>query len=122
MKDLTDLYLFYKREDIIRQTAAQIIKDFGYFNIEIEFSGKVENAYFELFQQLEPSIESLLKGNRQKFMNMLYKIDISETQLKNATNANKKKSLSNIVCELVIKRELQKVVIRNYYSDKKQLD
>lgn len=41
---------FLNREDIIRETVAQIMKDFDMFGIQISFSGKIESAYDELLE------------------------------------------------------------------------
>jgi hypothetical protein len=50
-------------------------------------------------------------------MNLLYRIDISEAQLKRYLNKNKDESHFNVIAELIIKRVLQKVVIRQMYKN-----
>jgi hypothetical protein len=49
---------------------------------------------------------------------LLYRIDISEAQLKRYLNENKNESYFNVIAELIIKRVLQKVVIRQHYKNK----
>ncbi len=86
------------------------------FGIEIRFSGNAYNAYEELFDQIEPHIDQLIRSNQQKFMGILYRIDLSDEQLKKAVESNSTEPFSTIVSDLIIKRELQKVVIRNQYK------
>lgn len=113
----TDISLYFNRLDIIKATAEQIIKDFDMFGLEIKFSGNAYNAYEELFEQIKPHIDALIRINHQKFMNILYRIDLSDTQVKKALESNAAEPFSDIISDLIIKRELQKVVIRNQYKN-----
>ncbi|MDP1746581.1 MAG: hypothetical protein Q8L90_13465 [Bacteroidota bacterium] len=114
--NFTDLSKYINRLDLIKDTANQIIKDFDMFGLEIKFSGNAFNAYEELFEQIEPHIDQLITSNQQKFMSILYRIDLSDEQIKKAVNENSSEPFSAIVSDLIIKRELQKVVIRNHYK------
>jgi len=49
-------------------------------------------------------------------MGILYRIDVSDEQIKKAVRENTSEPFSEIVTDLIIKRELQKVVIRSHYS------
>jgi hypothetical protein len=114
--NFTDLSIYINRLDLIKDTANQIIKDFDMFGMEIKFSGNAYNAYEELFEQIEPNINKLIQSNQQKFMGILYRIDLSDEQIKKAVTENSIEPFSCIVTDLIIKRELQKVVIRNHYK------
>jgi hypothetical protein len=114
--NLTDISQYFNRLDLIKATAEQIIKDFDMFGMEVKFSGNPYNAYEELFEQIEPHIDKLIHSNQQKFMGILYRIDLSDIQIKKAIDNNSSESFSAIVSDLIIKRELQKVVIRNQYK------
>ena len=116
MVNFTDLSQYFNRLDLIKDTAKQIIKDFDMFGLEIKFSGNAFNAYEELFEQIEPHINQLINSNHQKFMSILYRIDLSDEQIKKAISENSSEPFSEIVSDLIIKRELQKVVIRNHYK------
>ncbi len=111
---LKDLSTYRKQIEIIRDTAAQIIKDFEIAGEEISFSGNAETAYIELKSQIFPIVEKLLQSNFQKFLFLLYKIDVSENAIKKISSENKKKFAEN-VCELILERELKKVIIRKFY-------
>lgn len=102
--------------DLLNETANQIIKDFEMFGMEIKFSGNNFDAYEELFNQIEPHIKNLIDVNHSKFMGILYRIDLSDEQIKKAVHKNTSESFSEIVTDLIIKRELQKVVIRKHFK------
>ena len=102
--------------EILRQTAEQIKKELGFFQIEIILTGKNKNAYEELYSQIFPQIKQLSTDNHQKLISLLYRIDISEVQLKNETIKNPNQAFEEIVAHLIIKRCLQKVVLRKLFS------
>ncbi|MCW3105451.1 MAG: hypothetical protein JWO09_3891 [Bacteroidetes bacterium] len=114
--DLNNLSQYFNRLDLVKATADQIIKDFEMFGMEIRFSGNAYNAYEELFEQIEPQIKKLIESSHSKFMGILYRIDLNDEQLKKAIQENSSEPFSHIVTDLIIKRELQKVVIRNHYK------
>lgn len=116
--NLSSISQYFNRLDLIKATAEQIIKDFDMFGLEVKFSGNAYNAYEELFEQIEPHIDILIRSNQQKFMSILYRIDLSDEQVKKAVENNSTEPFASIVSDLIIKRELQKVVIRNAYKSK----
>ncbi len=113
-----NLSQYFNRIDLIKDTANQIIKDFDMFGLEIKFSGNAYNAYEELFEQIEPKINQLINTNQSKFMSVLYRIDLSDVQINKAINENSSETFSAIISDLIIKRELQKVVIRKQFNNK----
>jgi hypothetical protein len=101
---------------ILNQTAGQIKKELGFFQIEIILIGTNQNAYEELYAQILPHIKTLSKENYQKLISLLYRIDISEKQLNAEQRNNDDKSFEEIITHLIIKRCLQKVVLRKLFS------
>ena len=114
---MTDLTPYLNRLDILNESAQQAIKDFGVSGMEIKFSRNDGNTYLELFAQILPLVEKLQKENFQNFYNLMYGIDISESQIKKAVEDSKDKSFSEIVTDLILKRELLKVVTRRSFSN-----
>ena len=106
---LTDL-------QILKQTAEQIKKDFAFFSLEISFSGKKEEAYAELFNRIYPHLKKLMDSDYEKFFSLLYRVDISEKQIAKEQAANKNEEPAKIISDLIIKRCLQKVILRKFYS------
>lgn len=109
-----ELTIYQKELDIIKSTAAQIIKDFEIHNEEISFSGKSDTAYGELCDQIEPIIKKLLSNNVSRFHSLLYRIDVDEEKVKAALTAAD--SPTTKITKLIIERELLKVVTREYFS------
>lgn len=104
-------YRFDKQ--VIRETVAQIIKDFGIFDLEVTFSGMDEMAYTELKSQLVPIIKKMLCGNVEKMIALLYRIDVPEELIH---NFNFPVTIEEHVTILVLERELLKVVMRKLHG------
>ena len=107
---------YLQNSEIIHQTAEQIKKDFAFFDIDVFFDDTTSQAYTTLYDQIFPQIKKMLDLNSQKIFSLLYRIDISETQLKNESQKNSGQTSEEIITHLIIKRCLQKVVLRKLYS------
>ncbi|MBP8850300.1 MAG: hypothetical protein KBG80_07070 [Breznakibacter sp.] len=104
------------QEEIIKATAQQIIKDFAEFGFEINFSGNTANFYTELFSQMEESVKDLIANQQTKFYSFLYRIDISNKEMALYEQEMAGQPKSTIITELIIHREIKKVLYRIYYS------
>ena len=103
--------------DILNQTADQIKKDFSFFDIDIHFKeSNNKDAYSQLCEQILPCIKQLIKTDYQKLIALLYRVDITEIQIKKETLGNNEKPFEEIITQLIIKRCLQKVVLRKFFS------
>lgn len=111
---------FLDRAEIVREIAAQIMKDFGLFGVEITFSGDVEYAYEELHGQLTGQIGGLIRNNYDKLLAVLYQVDITEREITWAETDLPHYSHVEIVAHQVIARELKKVLLRHYFKSKKK--
>ena len=117
------------KEDIIIETIAQIQKDFGMYNINIQFDGNTETAYEQLMNGLTLEVKQLLANDKSKLQSILYRIDLSEMAIKKAlrlasTSLSNHSSVSDSVAETnhviaheIIVRELKKVLTRNYFKN-----
>lgn len=103
-----------RRDELIRSTAAQIIKDFNSFNIELSFSGNAARFYDELVVQMEQQVNRLLQQSNALFMGLLYRIDISERDILLYEQEMKDCSFARVITELIIHREIKKVLYREY--------
>ena len=107
---------FLDKEDIVRETAEQIIKDFSMFGIEITFSGNTENAYHELHEQLINQISLSLERDYSRLMAALYQVDISELDIAKAEIELPHYNQMEVLAHQVIFRDLKKVLFRRYYK------
>jgi hypothetical protein len=112
---LNDLSVYYRQLEIIRATAEQIIKDFEIFGEKVEFSGNPDSAYSELKGQIISIISRLISGNFEKFLSLLYRIDLEEAAVKKI-HGKPREMFEELVSEMIIQRELKKVIIRKYYK------
>jgi hypothetical protein len=110
------IQLYLNDLEIIQQTAEQVKKDFSFFDITILFDHSKENAYAQLAEQIMPSIKHLIQSDNQKFISILYRVDISELQIKKESLQYAERPFEEIITGLVIKRCLQKVVLRKLFS------
>ena len=101
---------------VVQETADRIIRDFESFGFKIVFSGKAEEAYKELMDQLTPAIEEMLSTNGTKLMQVLYRIDIAEEKLKAAIDRFTELTFAQVISRLIIEREMQKVLTRRIYK------
>jgi hypothetical protein len=114
-----NIELYKTKAEIISQTAEQIIRDFGRFGLEITFSGNTAMAYEELFEQLTITITHLIEHDFGRLYALLYQIDLSEVQIIKKKKEFPEHSDAEIITELVLHRELKKVLTRNYFKMKK---
>jgi hypothetical protein len=104
---------------LLEKVVAQINKDFRLQGFDVGFSGEGETAYQELTDQLKPVVEYMLENQTEKFWNLVYGIDLSEAKVRRIL-FGKDEEIDAIqeLTDLILKRELQKVVIRLHYSGK----
>ena len=101
--------------EIIRETAAQLIRDFSMRKLEIVFSGNELTAYDELLIQVEPLIVEMYKNNKSGFQVLLYQIDISEQSFKKLITSSSPENFSKRISELIIQREFQKILTKRFF-------
>ncbi|MBK7311637.1 MAG: hypothetical protein IPI93_12900 [Sphingobacteriaceae bacterium] len=95
----------------------QLKKDLNEYNCESEFIDALTSE-FELIKQ---SLTTVLKAHEKKagfnIQQLLYRVDINEKQLSTRLQENKEEEYLSIVSELIIKRILQKVVLKKHFSN-----
>jgi len=114
-----DITPYKLQEDIIEQTVQQIVKDFSMFGMDIYFSGNMTLAYNEVFRQLSGFMEMLIVHDFHKLLALLYQIDLNDQIIVEEENENPDIPRHELMSELIIERELQKVVMRKYYKQNK---
>jgi len=102
--------------EIVALTAQQVIKDFMQFGMDVSFSGNIYSAYDELFDQLDVHITHLLNTSYQRLMSLLYQIDVGEAKLAKLIDDRPGSSISEVITEAILERELLKVLTRLYFK------
>lgn len=110
---------FLDQAEIVRETAEQIMKDFGMFGVEITFSGDTTQAYYELHRQLVDQISILIDRNYDLLLSVLYQVDITDREIARAAADLPEYSHIEVVAHQVIVRDLKKVLLRRYFKNQK---
>ncbi len=76
----------------------------------------LEPEYERIHQQIVQALQSGEKKSDLNLMQLLYRVDIPEARLKKLLAESGSTSHLHVIAELIIKRILQKVVIRKYYG------
>jgi len=113
---LSELTPYYSRIDLLEKVVLQVKKDFNWASLVVQFNGKEMSPYQELFQQILPLIDELLNDDYPKLLALLYRIDIDEDFLNRQLRNSENSDTDEVITDLILKRELQKVIIRTAYS------
>jgi hypothetical protein len=111
---LIDNYL--TNELVFKNTIIQIKKDFEFAGLELVLNDFNKIDFNKLAEVIKLQVNFLLHKNYAGFLNLLYRIDLSEAALKKQTKIEPYIEFELIVAELIIKRELQKVVTKEFYK------
>jgi hypothetical protein len=109
-KQLTDKNLF-------NAFLLQLIKDFEQSNFPIEGLKDLNPDYHQIHRALEQLLQNNEFSTQHNIMQLIYRIDISEHQLAKYLNENKDRNYFDVIAELIIKRVLQKVVLKKQFKD-----
>ena len=102
---------FLSQKELLRNLVLQIRKDFDSAGIPIKL---LLNKRYSFNEMAFIVSEAFMQSGATAMFNLLYRVDVSEKQLKEGMPTPGIDPI--LVAELVIKRELQKVVLRKQYS------
>lgn len=103
-----------QKPDLLAKFKTQVYKDYELAGVLEYLPDLDSNNLNYLKQQFLNSIIRLEISNALK--NLLYRIDITELQIQHTSQKNQQIPLQQILAELMIKRILQKVVLKDLYS------
>ncbi|UAY52054.1 hypothetical protein [Ferruginibacter albus] len=76
-----------------------------------------ENTSFEALKQiLTEHVNYLIQHNFEKLVTLLYRIDVSEARLKQLLQQNSNANAGNIIADLIIERQIQKIESRKNFK------
>jgi hypothetical protein len=104
-----ELISIAQSEQLYGDLILQLNKDFTYANEPLDFS--VDISPEELWKSLHEKIYILITHRFASYLNLLYIIDVSESQVKKLDGTDVVK-LSEQILFLILKREWQKVWFR----------
>jgi uncharacterized membrane-anchored protein YhcB (DUF1043 family) len=118
MQNIPDFPNQLSSKDIFNAFKRQLKKDFEQSNFSADFVDSLEPDYGSIYKKIMQELQRHETKTDLNIMQLLYRIDISEAQLKKYLNENKNNSYYRVIAELIIKRVLQKVVVKQYYRNK----
>jgi hypothetical protein len=95
----------------------QLKKDFESSGLNGDFVGHLSSEFKELVKQIIIELNPLINSRSFLLSSLLYRIDISESQLKNYQFTNNQLTFNEVLAELIIKRILQKVILKKQFSN-----
>ncbi|MCF8423031.1 MAG: hypothetical protein K9H41_01670 [Bacteroidia bacterium] len=102
--------------DVFEKFKTQLQRDFelcGFLDIAPKLSS---NNLEHVFNEVLKSVLTIEKKDSSSIQNLLYRIDITELQIKKEASSHPEKNFQQILAELIIKRILQKVILKQQYS------
>lgn len=120
MEKALDIKSQLSSADLFDAFKQQLTKDFEQSNFSVDFVANLAPDYEGIRETI---VRELLRSQSKAdsaIMQLLYRIDISEAQLKRYLNENKNEGYYSVIAELIIKRVLQKVVIRRHYRNQQE--
>lgn len=113
--DLIAVNAKIKANLFLSETTHQLEKDFLTVGINFDITKPVK-TYPQLFLFTTNLVTALNEQDPKRIVNLLYRIDLSEEKVQEEMK-NTQLTFSELLAELIVKRELQKVIIKNYYSN-----
>ena len=104
-----------EKNSFLNETVEQLEKDFLMVGVNFDVPKPVL-SYSSLFNFTIHLVDALQAKDSQKILNLLYRIDLSEEIVKNAMKQTDL-SFTEMISEMIVKRELKKVIMYYYYSN-----
>jgi|SRR6056297_1444848 len=95
-----------------KKVLQQIEKDFSQSDVSLDIESP------EIISLMQEHIEKLLHYDFAKLMNLLYRIDLSETKIEALRAYDPAMPERDVITFLVIQREMQKVMFREMYKNR----
>ena|SRR2546428_11398877 len=117
-KQLLDIELAKRQKKLLDGLIMQLQKDFNDVGIQLDLSNLPQAIYDDLKSRLMPIIKELMEKHPEKFFILLYRIDIPEQVTKQIFAQDSSFSRAEKFTEMILERELKKVIIKYYFSNK----
>ena|ERR1051325_1304665 len=99
----------------LQETALALQNQFGIDSLP-DYEAEEQQLYDALKRLLSKRIEEMIDHEFDKFVNLLYRIDINESKVKQALSQHPFSKGVEAVADMIIQRQLQKVITRKQYS------
>ena len=97
------------KDELLGEVVDELIK------YQFEIIIKIE-SFFQLQKVLSEQINLLITNNFSSLIAVLYRLDISEKKLRKLLANNADKTAGDIIADLIIERQLQKIELRKTFK------
>jgi hypothetical protein len=112
--NLTEVNKSIQNNLFLQETAQQLEKDFLMIGINFDIDTPVSD-YKHLFSFTYHLVNALNEQNPQKVLNLIYRIDLAEKKVQEEMQKTQL-SFTEMLSEMIVKREIYKVILRKKYS------
>lgn len=106
------------QEELIEKFKIQLVKDFEMSDVLDYLEPITVFDYESIHHHITKALKSIDAKDFSKYQHLLYRIDISEKQLHTELKAQTNVERYPILADLIIKRILQKIILKIQYSKK----
>lgn len=103
-------------EDLFELFKNQLKKDFEGSGLNGDFTSQLPSDFHVLKEKIHSQLAFVSQRNSTSLPGLLYRVDISDFQLKKYQQEHKTMDFEEVLSELIIKRVLQKVILRKKFS------
>jgi len=104
------------QQELFELFRLQLKKDFENSACDVNFIEKLPQDFYQLKNLIGNHLIQIGKSTSSSLPGLLYRIDIGESQIKRQCLEHPNDSWEESVAELIIKRVLQKVILKKTYG------
>ena len=113
---IPDVLHSLQRVDLFEKFKTQLHRDFELSGFADESPQLSSNNLEHVFHEVMKAVMVIEKKDSSSIQNLLYRIDVTELQIKKEATNHPEKNFQQILAELIVKRILQKVILKEQYS------
>ena len=106
---------YFSDRELIVQTVNQLNKDLDPAD-PFTFQEEEKDFYDLLFRQVYPLIMYWYQHQTERLLQVLYRVDLPEKKIHENMASESVEDLPAVLTDLILKRTLQKVCIRNHFK------
>lgn len=111
-----DIIGSFEQPYLFEQFKLQLNRDFELCGFVNYVPNLQSNDLTHIYNAILFSITQIEKYHTNGLMNLLYRVDVTELQIKQLAKKEPNKTLQQLAAELIIKRVLQKVILKRLYK------
>lgn len=115
MTEVTSYRQLENNHDLLVEVIQQVNKDFGSQTKDFVWHSEDDFAYSRFVRDVEKHIAYLLQAGKSKLMELVYRVDVFESKMRLVWTLDEADQVGKIT-ELILNRELQKVLTRRLYK------